>query len=184
MNALATTVKKMESIQVDDGSVPKQTRFEYKDLVDNVAKIWKDEWGRDRVDVDEFRPEHGQVLDQLDDTENEQSIPTKVCKTVQILIDEHRAGQERDSEKGSLFFTSFLDYSDKEDIPKNLSAEWNKTKKWFTAHAHLRVGEFNAKHLADVEKHFQMLEDLLFAASSTEIERLGAIDEILEETNE
>lgn len=183
MNSLAATVKRMESNQVDDDSAPKQTRVEYKDLVDDIEEIWEDEWGRDKGDEDEFRPEHGQVSDQLVDTENEQSIPTKVCKTVQKLIDEHRDGHERALEKGSLFFTSFLGYKDKEDIPDNLSDEWNETRNWFASHAHLRKGEFDTGDSVDLEKHFQTLEDLLFAAASTEIERLGAINEILEEAN-
>ena len=189
MNSLAATVKRMESSQVDDDSIPnlrsnKRTRVEYKDLVDDLEEIWKDEWGRDKGDEDEFRPEHVQMSDQLDDTENEQSIPTKICKTVQKLIDEHRDGHERALEKGSLFFTSFLGYKYKEDIPENLSVEWNQTRIWFASHAHLREGEFDTRDSADVEKHFRTLEDLLYAAASAEIERLRGINEILEETNE
>ena len=36
---------------------------------------------------------------------------------------------------------------------------------------------------SELERHFQTLDDLLYNAASTELERLRRINEILEETN-
>ena len=37
---------------------------------------------------------------------------------------------------------------------------------------------------SEVERHFQILDDLLYNAASSELERIRSINEILEETNE
>ena len=51
-------------------------------------------------------------------------------------------------------------------------------------HAHLRENEFEMEASSEVKKHFQTLDDVLYNAASSELERIRSINEILEETNE
>ena len=176
MNELAATVKKMESVEV--GNEPDATangidsaRVQYEDFVGKLQKVWNDKWGTEYVHA-------------TDGTEIGNFISFEVCKRIQDLIDKHNTGRERSDNLAPLFFTTLLDYADRERIPSDLLSEWKGTRRWFLAHTHLREGEFAPGDSADVERHFRTLEDLLFAAASTEIERLGAINEILEEANE
>lgn len=130
----------------------------------------QDEWGTARVDI-------------IDNPENGHLIPYGVCEQIQDLIDEHRAGRLRPSEAAVLFFSNFLDYAYAEEIPRNLLTEWTHTRQWFVAHAHLRDSAFETDASTEVERHFQILDDLLYNAASSELERLRRINEILEETN-
>ena len=176
MNELAPTVKKMESVEVDsesDATVidTKSSRVEYVYLVGEIQKVWNDEWGTESVQA-------------TDGSEIGNFISFEACERIKDLIDEHNAGRARSDNLAPFFFATLLDYADTERIPLSLLSEWRQTRRWFLAHAHLREGEFDTRDSIDVEKHFQTLEDLLFAAASTEIERLGAINEILEEANE
>ena len=148
------------------GSDRKQVQ--YVNLVDELQKDWKDEWG---------------TVNEIDDAENGHLIPYEVCEKIQDLINEHRAGRLRASEIGSFFFITFLDYADKGAIPQNLLTEWENARKWFWAHTHLPSGEFQMGTSSELERHFQTLDDLLYNAASTELERLRRINEILEETN-
>lgn len=176
MNELAVTVKKMEAEEVVDESGTAANgidsgRVQYVDLVHELQKKWNDKWGTEYVQA-------------TDGAEIGNFIPFEVCESIQDLINKHMAGRERSANLAPLFFTTLLDYADRERIRSDLLSEWKGTRKWFLAHAHLRIGEFDVDDSADVERHFRTLEDLLFAAASTEIERLGAINEILEEANE
>ena len=61
-----------------------------------------------------------------------------LCQMIQELIDEHKAGRERRKQLPHLFFTSFLDYEDREQIPEFLD-EWEDASKWLQGrYAHLR----------------------------------------------
>ena len=176
MNELAATVKKMESVEVGNESDTTangidSARVQYVDLVGELQKVWNDEWGTESVHA-------------TDDMEMGNLIPFDVCERIQNLIDEHNAGRERSDNLAPLFFTTLLDYADRERIPSNLLSEWKQTRRWFLAHAHLREGEFDTVDSDDLESRFRTLDDLLYVAASTEIERLRGINEILEETNE
>ncbi len=143
----------------------------YTNLVEELQKDWEDEWGTVGVN-------------NIDNAENGHLIPYEVCKKIQDLIAEHRTGHLRASEADSLFFTNFLDYADKEEIPHNLLMEWRDTRKWFVAHTHLREDEFEMEASSEVERHFRTLDGLLHVAASSELEQIRSIHEILEETNE
>ena len=176
MNELAATVKKMESVKDDsesDATVndTESSRVEYVYLVGEIQKVWNDNWGTGFVHI-------------TDGKEMGNFVPFDVCERIQDLIDKHNAGRERSDNLAPLFFTTLLDYADRERIPLNLLSEWKRTRRWFLAHAHLREGEFDTGDSDDLESCFRTLQDLLFAAASTETERLGAINEILEEANE
>ncbi len=157
MNGLASAAKGVQRMQV-----------QYVQLVDDFKDEWKDEWGGKGYNNDE----KGHL------------IPNEICENIKKLVDEHKAGRLRAEEKGSSFFTTFLDYSNKESIPENLSQEWGDTNNWFVQHAHLREDEFSIETSDEVEKHFQNLDNLLYAAAASELEQLRSIHEILEETNQ
>ena len=147
-------------------------RVDYVYLVGKFADNWKNEWG-------------GEGFDTLEDNDgNGHPIPNEICKEIKDLVDEHKSGRLRAEEKGSLFFTTFLDYQDKESIPDNLSREWRNAIRWFLGHAHLREKEFEAHAPDEVERHFKNLDNFLYAAAGSEREQLRSIYEILEETNQ
>ena len=133
--------------------------------------MWNDKWGTEHVHA-------------TDGTEIGNFIPFEVCECIKNLIDEHNAGRERSDNLAPLFFTTLLNYADRERIPSNLLSEWKRTRRWFLAHAHLREGKFDTGDSDDLESRFRTLDNLLYVAASTEIERLRGINEILEETNE
>ena len=146
-------------------------QVQYANRLDGLQDDWEDEWGTAGVDL-------------IDNPENGHVIPYEVCEQIQDLIDEHRAGRLRPSEAAILFFSNFLDYAYAEEIPRNLLTEWQNTREWFRGHAHLRDSAFEMEASTEVERHFQTLDDLLYNAASSELERIRSINEILEETNE
>ena len=160
MNGLALAAKRVKRQQV-----------QYVQLVDDFKDDWKDEWGEEESNTTENNDENGHL------------IPNEICKKIKTLIDEHIEGRLRTEEIDSSFFTTFLDYADKESIPENLSQEWKQAIKWFRGHAHLRENEFSIETHDEVEKHFQNLDSLLYAAAASEIEQLRNIHEILDEAN-
>jgi len=142
-------------------------QVQYANRLDKLQNHWKDEWGT-----------------AVDNPENGRLIPYEVCEQIQDLIDEHGTGRLRPSEAAILFFSNFLDYAYAEEIPRNLLTEWLNTKEWFMGHAHLRDSAFEMDASTEAERHFQTLDDLLYNAASSELERIRSINEILEETNE
>lgn len=143
----------------------------YADLVDKLQNDWKDEWST------------GGFME-IDNAPDGHVIPYGVCKKIQDLIDRHRAGRLRASETAILFFTTFLDYADEAEIPGNFLTEWKDARQWFLAHAHLRDSEFEIDAHSKMERHFRVLDELLFNAASSELERIRSLNEILEETHE
>ncbi len=146
-------------------------QVQYANRLDELQNHWEDEWGTSGVN-------------EIDNAQDGHIIPYKVCEQIQDLIDEHRAGRLRSSEAAILFFSNFLDYAYAEEIPRNLLTEWLNTREWFMGHAHLRDSAFEIEASTEVERHFQILDDLLYNAASSELERIRSINEILEETNE
>ena len=146
-------------------------QVQYANRLDELQNHWEDEWGTSGVN-------------EIDNAEDGHVIPYEVCEQIQDLIDEHKAGRLRPSEAAILFFSNFLDYTYAEEIPRNLLTEWLNTREWFMGHAHLRDSAFEMDASTEVERHFQILDDLLYNAASSELERIRSINEILEETNE
>ena len=161
MNGLASDVKGITRKQV-----------QYVDLVNKFKDQWKDEWGEEGFNTVKDNDKEGHL------------IPNEICKKIKELVDEHKAGRLRAEEKGSLFFTAYLGYSNKESIPQNLSQEWLDTQDWFLSYAHSRKKGFSMETPDEIEKHFQYLDNHLYAAAETDIEQLRSIHEILEEANE
>lgn len=145
-------------------------RVQYQQHIDKLQDDWRDEW---RLS-DDLSPEVG---------DNGHFIPTKVCQRITTLIEEHKSGRIRSSESDGLFFSTFLDYSDKDKIPGNFLSEWKSAKKWFLSHAHLRKKSFQAEADANLSKHFSCLDSYLYIAASSQYERLKVLDEILDTTN-
>ena len=160
MNGLAPTFAGIQRSQV-----------QYSQHVDKLQFVWNDEWG-------------GRGLTTHDDAKTGHLIPYNACKLVKDLIDDHKTGRKRSDQSKTLFFTSFLDYEDREQIPGNFLDEWDDASGWLhPRYAHLRVKRFSDDESSEIEKHFRILSGLLYVAASSEFERLREIDEILEETN-
>lgn len=159
MNILATTVA-----GIDKG------RVQYQQHVDKLEEDWLDEW---------------QFSDEVSTNTAPQGhfIPIEVCKQITNLITEHKSGQIRSSQADGLFFSTFLDYSDIEKIPRNFLTEWRDTKKWFLKHAHLRPKPFRVEVDDDLASYFDCLDAYLFIAASSQYERLKDLNEILDTTN-
>jgi len=163
-----------------------------RDLMNGLARLGS---GREQVQytnrLDELQDDWEDEskaggFNEIDDAENGHFIlvPSEIWEKINRIIDEHRAGRLRPSEAAILFFSNFLDYAYPEEIPQNLLTEWLNTRDWFMGHAHLRDSAFEMDASTEVEKHFQTLDDLLYNAASSELDRIRSIDEILEETNE
>lgn len=160
MNGLATAVNRITSEYV-----------QYVHLVNEFQDNWKDEWGGERNNITETNDENGHL------------IPNEICKKIKKLVDDHKEGRLRAEEIDSSFFTTFLDYPNKESIPEDLSQEWRRARSWFVGHAHLRRKQFSIRTYDEVEMHFQNLHSFLYAAAASEIDQLRSIHEILDETN-
>ena len=161
MNGLASDVKGI-----------KRQRAQYVQLVDAFKDDWKNEWGGEGFSTIEDNDEDGHL------------IPNEICEKIKKLVDEHTEGRLRAEDIDISFFITFLDYPDKESIPDNLSQEWRSARRWFVEHAHLRESEFEIQAPDEMERHFQNLDNFLYAAASSELEQLRSIHEILEETNQ
>jgi hypothetical protein len=160
MNRLASTVAGIKSEQV-----------QYMQLVDKIQDNWRDEWRFSN----ELAPEVA---------EKGHLIPIDVCQSIYTLIDKHKSGSMRSAEADGLFFSTFLDYSDKEKIPDNFLSEWKAAKKWFVGHAHLRGEPFRERSACDLLKHFNCLDGYLYIAASSQYDRLKDLNEILDATNQ
>lgn len=157
MNGLAPTFAGIKRSQVD-----------YPKHLDKLHAAWLDDWKL----TEDLLPEGN---------EKGHYIPIPVCQKITKLIDEHNAGRKRSS--NGLFFSTFLDYDDKDKIPKNFLEEWKSTKKWFLDHAHLRKEYFNKNSENDLVSNFGILDGYLYIAASSQFQRLQVLNEILEETN-
>lgn len=160
MNSLASTVAGIKS-----------GRVQYQQHIDSLLSDWQDEWRHS----DDLSPEVA---------ENGHLIPVPVCQRITTLIEEHKSGRIRSSEANGLFFSTFLDYSDRDKIPGNFLSEWKAAKDWFLGHAHLREKPFLTETDSDLEKHFKCLDGYLYIAASSQYERLKGLNEILDATNQ
>lgn len=160
MNGLAAAVHGIDRKQV-----------QYVQIVNSFQEDWLDEWrsGNELLT-------NADVAGHL--------IPTDVCKKISTLIDEHRSGRKRSTETDGLFFSTFLDYSDRDKIPSNFLSEWKTAKDWFLGHAHLRDKPFRADTDNDLVKHFNCLDGYLYIAASSQYDRLKDLNEILDATNQ
>lgn len=141
MNGLAHEYKGGQRKQVD-----------YTKDADSLAEVWNGKWGGSAGSLDSKEPLAWE-------------IPNEVCKKVKALIDNHKAERKRSEFTDRLFFATFLDYDDIENIPKNYEAEWKKTKQWFLKHIHIRRDEYKPEVKEEIVKHFQILETYLYTAA-------------------
>lgn len=160
MNGLASTVAGIKS-----------ERVQYPQHIDKLQVDWRDEWRFSN----ELSPEVA---------EKGHLIPINLCQRISTLIDEHKSGRMRSSEADGLFFSTFLDYSDRAKIPGNFLSEWKAAKDWFLGHAHLRDKPFRAGTDDVLVKHFNCLDGYLYIAASSQYDRLKDLNEILDATNQ
>jgi hypothetical protein len=149
----------------------KRKQVQYVQLVNSFQEDWLDEWRSDN-----------ELLTNADIAGH--LIPADVCKKISTLIDEHKSGRERSTETDGLFFSTFLDYSDRDKIPGNFLAEWKSAKNWFLVHAHLRETPFHAETDNDLVKYFNCLDGYLYIAASSQYDRLKDLNEALDATNQ
>ena len=85
----------------------------------------------------------------------------------------------------AIFFISaaFLEYDDRNKVPENFMREWQAATRWFIQHAHLRAENFHNDAEDLVETHFRTLDNFLYIAASSALERLRGLNELLDETN-
>ena len=159
MNRLAPTVADIKSAQV-----------QYQQHIDKLKDHWREEWRCSN----EFSPEVA---------EKGHLIPVGICQKISNLIDEHQSGRMRSAEADGLFFSTFLDYSDKDKIPSNFLSEWKDAKQWFHCHTHLREKPFREETENNMVKHFNCLDGYLYIAASSQYDRLKDLNEILDATN-
>jgi len=160
MNRLASTVAGIKS-----------DRVQYQQHLDKLQNDWREEW------------RFGSELSP-DSVDRGHLIPTKICRQISALIDEHKSGRMRSSEADGVFFSTFLSYSDRDKIPGNLLMEWKAAKTWFLGHAHLRESPFRAEIDNDLVRHFNCLDGYLYIAASSQYDRLKDLNEILDATNQ
>ena len=61
--------------------------------------------------------------------------------------------------------------------------EWKDAREWFKESAHIGRDTSKMEVETQLEKSFLFLESMLYVAASSQYERIGGIDEILDETN-
>ena len=159
MNGLARTIR---------GEVRQQAQ--YVNRLDEIELHWDDAWGAPGRFSDSEEPSH-------------RAIPRSICLKLQELIEDHRTGRRRSRETNEVFFSTFLSYRDRDDIPGNFIGEWNDAKRWFQEHAHAREDLPSEEAVTQIEKHFSFLESMLEVAAGSQYERIKGLDEILAETN-
>ena len=159
MNGLAYTYAGVQRQQV-----------QYKQQVDNFQDEWLDEWGTGN----DLAPDEDQ-LGHL--------IPIDVCQKISRLVEDHKSGRSRSLEADFFFFSTFLDYSDKDKIPINFLSEWKTAKNWFVGHAHLREKPFSSNTALALQAHFKCLDGYLYIAASSQYDRLTELNAILDATN-
>ena len=157
MNQLARTVSGISASQV-----------QYKQLVDDLEKEWRDEW-------------RNQGLSSSDHQEDGHVIPYDIGEAVTDLIEKHREGQNRNQKNTDFFFDTFLGSSARDKIPN--VKKWKEAKDFFTGKAHLREKSFSGEVQSELKEHFETLEEFLYIAATSEYSRIRSLDEILEEAN-
>ena len=161
MNGLASTVAGIKS-----------ERVQYQQHIDSLCNVWEDTW---RI---------GEHLLATESSEETHVIPAEICQKISNLILEHKSGRLRSSDADGLFFSTFLDYSDRDKIPNNFISEWKSAKNWFLKKAHLREKPFELNDDDELIKHFNCLDGYLQIAASSQYDRLKELNEILDATNQ
>ena len=144
---------------------------QYANLIDEFQNDWNDDWDGNGLDTTGENDVKGHL------------IPNEICKKIKDLIDKHKEGRRIAEEKKNSFIIKYLDYTNKESIPDNLSQEWQRAKQWFNSHTHIRDDQFAIEAHNEVKLHFDNFDNFLYAAAATNIEQLRSLHEILEETN-
>ena len=159
MNGLARTYR---------GDVRQQVQ--YVNRLNEIEVNWDDAWGAPVGFSDTEEPSH-------------HAIPRAICVKLHELIEDHRTGRRRSEETNEVFFLTFLNYLNGDEIPGNFITEWKDAKRWFQEHAHAREELPSGEAVTQIEKHFSFLESMLEVAAGSQYERIKGLDEILAETN-
>ena len=161
----------MNGLAADAEDIPR-IRVQYEQHLDKFKDNWEDEWGGEEFNTTE------------DSDVKAYLIPNEICRSIKELVDDHKEGRLRAEGKVSLFFTTFLDYSNIEIIPKDKIKKWRDAKKFFEKHAHSRKKGFSPDAPIATELHFENLDNFLYDAATNVTKQLRSIHEILEDTNQ
>ena len=159
MNGLARAYK---------GDVRQQVQ--YVDHLNRITPEWDDKWGVSIGLSDSEAPTYYE-------------IPHNVCEMLQALIEDHRKGRVRSEESNEIFFSTFLRYEDRNNIPRNFLRDWKDAKRWFQEYAHVGKDTFSVKVETGIVRYFRFLESMLYVAANSQYEQIRGIDAILDETN-
>ncbi len=147
------------------GEVRKQVQYARR--LDKISDKWEDQWGASVLDSEP--PAHHE-------------ISYDVCVDIRALIDEHR-GKAGADERDLLSLSIFLGYNDKSLIPRNFAKEWKAAREGFFKYAHIRRNQISSDDAAELIEHFRVLETYLSISATSQYGRIGALDEILGQTN-
>lgn len=148
----------------------KRTQTDYRNHVDKIKALWDKSWSS------------------FDSTLNNEvisffEIPLNVCNEITNIVNNHEDASLRSKDNEIVFFSTFLDYEDRNSIPENFLIEWSKAKKIFNKLAHFRKKAIRDKDERELINSFHVLEKYLFTAAKSRYQRLRRLDEILDETN-
>lgn len=161
INGLARTYRGDTRIQV-----------QYKNYFDKISPRWNEQWGAPMGVSESSEPEYHE-------------IPYDICKMLKSLIDEHNEGLARNAETNEIFFSTFLDYEDRKEIPRNFIEKWKAAKAGFVKYAHVNISTGSPQMENEVSSHFKTLETFLsIAANSRQRQRVIEINEILRQANQ
>ena len=150
------------------------TRYQtqYVNRLEKIVPMWESQWGAPKGFSDTEQPSHHE-------------LPYQLCVELKSLVDDHKQGRIRNEGTNELFFSTFLNYRDKDDIPNYYIDDWKGARETFLHYAHIQDQDISEEAQAKIKTSFQHLVRLLDkAATGNQYDRIRGFDEILEETNE
>lgn len=160
INGLARTYMRHDRKQV-----------QYKNEFEKISLRWKDIWGAPMGLSESNEPEY-------------HKIPNDICKMIKSLVDEHKEAKKRIAETSVTFFSAFLNYEGRENIPEDFLTQWEDARKWFTRYVHVNSRVETPELKAIITTQFDILVTFLsIAANSQQHNRVREINEILEQAN-
>jgi hypothetical protein len=151
----------------------KTAQVNYRSLTDPIDA----EWPAEVADAPPLDAEP------IDGNSESVTISRKTHAAVDALVKAHRAGKDRSDDSAFLFFTVFLQYSDKQRVSERDLNEWKEIRSWFLDFTHLRKDAHPPNTYDECKKRFLALEQMLLTAADSVRSRLTSLDEILRRTN-
>jgi hypothetical protein len=117
-------------------------------------------------------------------TNSEVSIPVQVMEKIEILLQEHARGSDRQSKSPYRFFQAFVSGpDDMKEAAEAFAKTWLNLQEWFKGAAHENGQLPSVKRLNDLQGKFQQLESIMLAVADHYQNTIKRIDEILDQAN-